>query len=240
MKINTINTVNSNNYKSNTSFKGATNFNEFNKFISEAEKAVKEAGKKIAKPAEQKASKFDNFAEKVLKKYAGSGFFNKMSKMGGGGEALAYAIVLGNVAKEVVGGVIYTVQALTNEDLAPDKRKFLGFYDLGVALVSASISLVAGLAMLKGQNKLIKKMLGNREHLPGYAKAFAGLGFILPTFIQTIIGKRIIAPAVATPIAGSFKKKLEDKEKKEQAEQAAKQKELTPLSSDVMVLAKAK
>lgn len=239
MKINTINTVNSNNYKSNLSFKGGANLTEFNKFIKDAEDAVKEAGKKIAKPAAQKVSKFDNFAEKTLKKYAGSRFFDKMSKMGGGGEALAYAIVLGNVAKEVVGGIIYTVQALTNEDLAPDKRKFLGMYDLFVAMVSASISLVAGLAMLKGQNKMIKSMLGGQkaEHLPGYAKAFAGLGFILPTVIQTIIGKRIIAPAVATPIAGIFKKKMEEKEKKEQA---AKQKELTPLSPDVMVLAKTK
>lgn len=237
MKINTINnTVNSNNYKSNLSFKGAANVPEFNKFIKEAENAVKKAGENIVKAEKQKPSKFDNFSEKVLKKFAGSGFFNKLSKSGGV-DALAYAVVLGNTAKEAVGTAMYTVQAFTNDDLAPDKRKFLGLYDLFVGLISTTISLVVGLAMVKGQSKMIKKMLGNREHIPGYAKAFAGIGFFLPTFLQTIIGKRIIAPAIATPIAGVYKKKLEEKEKKEQA---AKQKELTPLSPDVMVLAKAK
>lgn len=240
MKINTINnTVNSNNYKSNLSFKGAANVNEFNKFIKDAEKAVEGAKSKLAEPAKQKASKFDNFSERVLKKFAGSRFFDKMSKMGGGGEALAYAIVLGNTAKEAVGTAMYTVQAFTNDDLAPDKRKFLGLYDLFVGVISTAISFGVGLALVKGQNKLIHRMLGGQkaEQIKGHANAFAGLVFIIPTFFQTIIGKRIIAPAIATPIAGVYKKKLEDKEKKEQA---AKQKELTPLSPDVMVLAKAK
>lgn len=237
MKINTINnTVNSNNYKSNLSFKGAANVTKFNEAIKNAEEAVSKAGKNILKVENQKPTKFDNFSERVLKKFAGSGLFNKLSKSGGA-EALAYAVVLGNTAKEAVGTAMYTVQAFTNDDLAPDKRKFLGLYDLFVGVISTAISFGVGLALVKGKNKIVKKMLGNTEHLPNYAKAFVGLGFIIPTFFQTIIGKRIIAPAIATPIAGVYKKKLEDKEKKEQA---AKQKELTPLSPDVMVLAKAK
>lgn len=238
MRINPpTNNIASNKYGSNTAF--TANYAKFNGFIKTAETAVKEAGAEMnaLNKVENKAdSKLDKFFERSIQKYAKSGFFKKVSELGGD-DALAYAIVLGNTAKEAVGAAIYTVQALSNEDLAPDKRKFIGMYDLGVGLVSTTLSLITGIVMVKGQSKLINKMLGGElkaKQLPGYAKAFGGLKFILPVIIQTILCKRIIAPAVATPMAGQLKKKLEAKDEQKKSGNS------NPMPSEALVLAKAK
>lgn len=238
MRINPpTNNIASNKYGSNTAF--TANYAKFNEFVKTAETAIKGAEKEMkgfTKIEKKKDSKLDKFFERSIQRYAKSGFFKKMSELGGD-DALAYAIVLGNAAKEAVGAAIYTVQALSNEDLAPDKRKFIGMYDLGVGIVSTTLSLITGVVMVKGQSKLVNKMLGGElkaKQLPGYAKAFGGLKFILPVVIQTILCKRIIAPAVATPMAGQLKKKLEAKEEKKHPEKS------NPLPAEALVLAKTK
>lgn len=238
MRINPpTNNVASNKYASNTAF--TANYVEFNSLVKTAETALKGAGKEIdviTKVEQTKDSKLTNFFGSCIKGYAKSGFFKKISELGGA-DAIAYAVVLGNTAKEMVGATIYTVQALSNEDLAPDKRKFIGMYDLAVGVISSALSLITGIAMVKGQNKLINFMLGGEQkakQLPGYVKAFGGLKFILPVIIQTIVCKRIIAPGVATPMAGQLKKKLQDKEDKKLATNT------NPLPAEALVLAKVK
>lgn len=238
MRINPpTNNITSNKYGSNTAF--TANYAKFNEFIKKAETAVKDADKEMKsfiKIEKKPDSKLDKFFERSIQRYAKSGFFKKMSELGGD-DALAYAIVLGNAAKEAVGAAIYTVQALSNEDLAPDKRKFIGMYDLGVGIVSTTLSLITGVVMVKGQSKLVNKMLGGElkaKQLPGYAKAFGGLKFILPVVIQTILCKRIIAPAVATPMAGQLKKTLEAKENEKKSGKVDTQ------PAEALVLAKTK
>ena len=185
----------------------------------------------------EKESKLINFFEGFTKKIANSGWFDKLSSKGVAG--LAYAVVLGNAAKEAMGTLIYTVQALTNEDLSPDKRKFVGMYDLAVGLISTAFSLGIGLLMVKYQGGTINKLIGGEKAktLPGYAKAFAGLTFILPVAVQTILGKRIIAPAIATPIAGRLKAKLEAQEAEKNGGKKPQEK-MSPMPPEALILAK--
>jgi hypothetical protein len=124
---------------------------------------------------------------------------------------IEYLLVMGNVGKEAVGTAVYTAQALTNEDLPPDKRKFIGMYDFCVGAISTTMSLVAGIFTIKYQEKLIKKILPDSGHNK-YSEAFKGMVFLIPLVSQTILIKRIIAPAIATPFAGKMKKKMEAKE----------------------------
>jgi len=123
----------------------------------------------------------------------------------------------GNVCKEAMGTTIYTIQALTNEDLPPDKRKFVGLYDLGVGLISTSLQF----AVVYGLNdKLIKRIKGTllkNKNSSRYALALEGVDLFVTSALQTIICKRIIAPAITTPIAGRLKNKGEaEAAKKEQ------------------------
>lgn len=187
----------------------------------------------------QKPSKLFKFFEGLTGHVEKSKWFNKLAESGGGLDGLAYALVLGNAAKELMGTTIYTVQALTNEDLSPDKRKFVGMYDLAVGVMSTTLSLIAGVALVKGQRGLIKAIVGGdkAKALPGYAKAFAGLSFMIPIAVQTILIKRIIAPAIATPMAGTLKAKLE-------ADEAAKKGDkkqndnMSLVPSEALILAK--
>lgn len=145
--------------------------------------------------------------------------------------ALTKVVLWGNVGKEVVGTAIYTVQALTNEDLDPDKRKFIGMYDLAVGVVSTACSFVFGVGLekkIKDGYKNLLKPLTKSENLVVKSRAAAaivGLAAFSSFALQTIVGKRIVAPAIATPIAGNLKGKLEARElKKKQAQQPAETK----------------
>lgn len=165
----------------------------------------------VKTPKTEKESKAMAWLTGVMKKVAGSEKFDKMTKDTNG---LGKLLIWGNTGKELVGTTIYTVQALTNTDLPPDKRKFIGMYDLGVGVASTTLGAVAGLVMLKYQDKFVNWIVGGKaaKGLPNYARAFAGVAFFIPVVLQMILVKRIIAPAIATPIAGKLKAKLEARE----------------------------
>ncbi len=131
---------------------------------------------------------------------------------------LTNIVLWGNVGKEAVGTTMYTVQAWTNTDLPKDKRKFVGLYDLSVGLVSTAFSFIFGVGLEKSIKKKYKNMLKPLTSSSDAAlrsragAAIVGLAAFSSFALQTIVGKRIVAPAVATPVAGRLKKKLEDKE----------------------------
>ncbi|HNW25415.1 MAG TPA: hypothetical protein PKI94_01340 [Candidatus Gastranaerophilaceae bacterium] len=132
--------------------------------------------------------------------------------------ALTHVVLWGNVGKEVVGTAMYTVQALTNEDLPKDKRKFVGMYDLAVGVVSTCFSFIFGVGLentIKNGYKKLLKPLAESENLALKSRsgaAIVGLAAFSSFILQTIVGKRMVAPAVATPVAGKLKKKLEERE----------------------------
>lgn len=155
-------------------------------------------------------------------------------------DAAASILAVGNVCKEAFGTAFYTIQALTNEDLPKDKRKFVGMYDLGVGVVSTTLMGVAGALTVRFQGPVIKAMVG-AKNMAKHAKAVTGLKFAIPLITQTILVKRVIAPAVATPVAGVLKKKLEAWEAKKQgkqpqeAQQSALQKQFEQKTSSPVV-----
>ena len=153
---------------------------------------------------------------KLFQKWSNSGLMKYLSKKGPRGIALALAA--GNVGKELVGTTVYTVQALTNEDLPADKRKFIGMYDLMVGLISTSFSALFGFGAVAAQDKLLEKALRKNSGAgyPKYAAAFTGLVWLIPQLLQTIIGKRIVAPAIAIPLAGKMKENMIAKAKNQQ------------------------
>jgi hypothetical protein len=156
--------------------------------------------------------KAPRFIQTIYKKFADSWLMRKLSSGGTTGSkvgGITIALALGNVLKELMGTTFYTIQAMTNEDLPQDKRKFVGMYDLIVGLVSTSFSIGFGALAIFGQDAAIKWALKNNKtkHHSRYATAYAGLTFLIPNLLQTIIGKRIVAPAIGTPAAGRWKEK---------------------------------
>lgn len=149
---------------------------------------------------------------------------------------LARFVLWGNIGKEVAGTIFYTVQALTNQDLPPDKRKFVGMYDLFVGIVSTSFSLlflVADRPIQSGYRKVLKP-LSESKNAATRARAGAaivGISAFTSFAAQMIIGKRIIAPAVATPVAGKLKKHMEAKEAKKAEES------MSPFPAEALILA---
>ena len=137
-------------------------------------------------------------------------------------KSVTKVVLLGNTCKEVVGTVLYTTQAMTNEDLPQDKRKFVGLYDLSVGVVSTIISLIFGVGLQNkirgGYDKVLKPVA---KSMPRSA-AFIGTAAAFTSFaLQTIVGKRIIAPAIATPVAGKLKANMMKKEAEKRAEKQA-------------------
>ena len=185
---------------------------------------VSEAGKKFAKEGNVPADHVPNAIKKVFKWWSNSPIIKYLAKKGPKG--IAIALAAGNVGKELVGTTVYTIQALTNEDLPADKRKFIGMYDLVVGLISTTFSAIFGFGAVAIQDKLIAKGLksSSGKGFPKYSAAFAGLVWLIPQLLQTIIGKRIVAPAIATPLAGKMKASMIAKAdaKKALAEQADK------------------
>ncbi|MBO5737886.1 hypothetical protein J6R97_00945 [bacterium] len=156
--------------------------------------------------------KAPEFIQTIYRRFSNSWLMKKLSSNGINGNkvgGITIALALGNVLKELMGTTFYTIQAMTNEDLPPDKRKFVGMYDLIVGLVSTSFSIGFGALAIFGQDAAIKWALKNNktQHHSRYATAYAGLTFLIPNLLQTIIGKRIVAPAIGTPAAGRWKEK---------------------------------
>lgn len=58
-----------------------------------------------------------------------------------------------------------------------------------------------------------KKVLKPLEKTPRYNMVINGLSAFTAIVLQSIVAKRVIAPAVSTPMAAKMKKKLEERTK---------------------------
>lgn len=122
-------------------------------------------------------------------------------------------INVGNVAKELVCMVVYPLQVLTNPDLPKKQRRFVGLYDFFVTCFSLAGTL---LFMWKGKKlstkvaKSLMKTYTDQPHLyPKVQRAVEGGAFVLGIAVQTILFKRILAPAISPSLAGNVRKVLE-------------------------------
>ena len=140
------------------------------------------------------------------------------TKKTGSGKNLASAVtsvvLWGNVLKELVGTALYTVQAMTNEDLPKDKRRFVGAYDLGVGVTSTLISFILGVGVQDYIKAGYKSLLKGAKGSPKYGAVLEGLSAFTSFGLQTIVGKRILAPLVGVPVATKIRKGMENRDAK--------------------------
>lgn len=185
----------------------------------------------------RKDGAFVNWICKVAQKIANAKWFEKMSSKPG--KTIAIFLVIGNIFKELGTCTIYTIQGLTNEALPPDKRKFIGMFDLGIGSLSAVLGGGMGLLTAAYQDKIGEFLIGgNRmkaKKLPGFSFAASGLAILIPLVLQQIVTKRIIAPAISTPLAGHLKKKMEAKEAARNQDN-----DISPFDPEVLIWAKQK
>ena len=186
---------------------------------------IKENLVKDFKPSKGMTKKFYEFVSKPIKSVLESTWLDKKtSKLGKEGidstsfqKLLMWGIVMKDTMRALTNAYLY----YNNEDIPPEQRLYLLFFHIGVAVPNILLDIVAGFGAIKYQDKILENMLKKFKLSElVHQKTKNGLKFFIPVAMTTIIGKRIITPALATPIAGILKKKSLDK-KNEEDKQAA-------------------
>lgn len=137
-------------------------------------------------------------------------------------------------SKDAISTYYYVTQSLKNEKIPEEKRKFVAGLDLANGILNQTVSLAIGAGIAKLTPKIFDKKIAPKYFSTEAAKkmfdkikpdvtfekfietfsknkAAAKVGAtVIATLIGAqIIGKRIIVPFFATPMAGYFKKKME-------------------------------
>ena len=165
------------------------------------------------RPAKEK---IDKFLDKIFEKFAK--VFKYNSKDGDLSKKIINAVLIGNILKDLATGIISTSQSFTNPDLSKEKRLFVGSYDIMACITTVIISYLFGpMAVNKIMNGY-KKALKPIEGYPKQAVIIAGLTTFTSIVLQSIVAKRMIAPAISTPLAGKLKNKIEEHNNKKQTQ----------------------
>ncbi len=135
------------------------------------------------------------------------------------------------VIKDGIGGVMYVTQSLNNEKIPADKREFVAALDFTntLVMISSQIGMALLISSPWAQKKIFNKVFGkyfnnaaretfttavrsrSKEHIRGkvlhdeIGKVESDVKSVLKTFTtvvaSTVIGKRVLAPFIATPLA---------------------------------------
>lgn len=152
-------------------------------------------------------------------------------------------INIGNISKELVCMVVYPLQVLTNPDLPKDQRRFVGLYDFFVTCFSLGGTILyalKGKKMAREFAKFAMKKYTNNTHIyPHARRAVEGGAFVVGIAVQTILFKRMLAPAFSPPLAAKARTILEERDaKKGQKTQKSQDRDIIPAKYDA-ALAKA-
>lgn len=153
-------------------------------------------------------------------------------------QALALTTVTSIVVKDGVGCYKYVTQSLKNKDIPDDRRSFVAALDLsnGILMILAQIGMFFAMkkfsgpifdklfkksfnpktleniaAKLRIDDKSIRKLVYDKEAAKLRKDALDLFKFVADIAAATIIGKRVIVPFIATPVANSIKKKMDEK-----------------------------
>lgn len=131
-------------------------------------------------------------------------------------EPIENLVNMGNIAKELVCMIVYPVQVLTNPDLPKDKRRFVGLYDFFVTCFSLAGTVLYAWKGTKGMNKLCEKLMSkytkDAAHYPNAKRTVQGGAFVVGIALQTILFKRVLAPALSPPLAAAARKKMDKRD----------------------------
>lgn len=160
-------------------------------------------------------------------------------------KALAYSTVGSIIVKDGVGCYKYVTQSMNNKDIPDERRNFVAALDLsnGILMILAQIGMffamrkfsepifdklfkksfdsknLSNLATkLRMDDSSIRKLVFNKEAKKVRKDALDLFKFVADIAAATIIGKRVIVPFVATPVANVIKDKMDAKSKAEEAE----------------------
>lgn len=162
-------------------------------------------------------AKVDKFTDKVFEKFAKVFRYNPKNNAGNLSKSIINAVLIGNILKDLATGIISTSQSFTNPDLTKEKRLFVGSYDIMACLTTVIISYLFGpMAVDKIMNGY-KKALKPLDKHPKQAFIIAGLTTFTSIVLQSIVAKRMIAPAISTPLAGKLKTKIEEHNKRQKS-----------------------
>ena len=201
-----------------------TKINQLGKNPSAQEyREIKELAKQARLAAEQELQdsyktkpfkeKVDKFLDKIFEKFAKA--FKHKTKDEDLSKKIINAVLIGNILKDLATGIISTSQSFTNPDLSKEKRLFVGSYDIMACITTVIISYLFGpMAVNKIMNGY-KKALKPLNGYPKQAVIIAGLTTFTSIVLQSIVAKRMIAPAISTPLAGKLKNKIEEHNNKQ-------------------------
>ena len=180
----------------------------------------------------------DKVANSRLAKYSGTQVFNNNRDFIDG---LGVASI---IAKDGLGCYLYVTQSLNNKNIPDDKRKFVASLDLtnGLLMILFQIAVfkmskpvltklfnkTAGKIFERPLRKTYHAMVKNKPEFadisgPKFRESFAKVhNSVKDAFIgimslasAAIVGKRMLVPLVATPLAGSVEKWMNEREAKQ-------------------------
>lgn len=153
-------------------------------------------------------------------------------------KALAYSTVGSIIVKDGVGCYKYVTQSMNNKDIPDERRNFVAALDLsnGILMILAQIGMffamrkfsepifdklfkksfdsknLSNLATkLRMEDSSIRKLVFNKEAKKVRKDALDLFKFVADIAAATIIGKRVIVPFIATPVANAIKGKMDEK-----------------------------
>lgn len=151
-------------------------------------------------------------------------------------EPIENLVNIGNIAKELVCMIVYPLQVLTNPDLPKDKRRFVGLYDFYVTCFSLGGTILYAWkgtpAMNKACDKLMTKYTKDISKYPKAARAVKGGAFVVGIALQTILFKRVLAPALSPPLAAKTRRLMEINDKKKEKSANKSSEVLIPPEND--------
>ena len=189
-------------------------------------KEIKELAKQARIAAEQELqdsykikpfkTKVDKTLDKIFEKFAKVFKYTPKNKAENLSKSIINAVLIGNILKDLATGIISTSQSFTNPDLTKEKRLFVGSYDIMACITTVIISYLFGPMavdkIMKGYKKALKPLDGHSKQ----AFIIAGLTTFTSIVLQSIVAKRMLAPAISTPLAGKLKNKIEEYSNKKQ------------------------
>lgn len=199
------------------SFKGNKSV-ELAKEISKNANTIENAVAEDFEPSKGFLRKFYMAISKPVKSILDSDWFDRqIAKFGNEGinsDIFQKMVICGIAIKDSAKGISNIVFNYNNSDLSYDQRLYMLFYHIGIWIPNVIIDFLAGFLTIKYQDKFLEKMLRKLKLSEAiHQQTKNGLKFFIPVAMATIIGKRILAPMIAIPFAGVFKKKSLEKEK---------------------------
>lgn len=153
-------------------------------------------------------------------------------------KALAYSTVGSIIIKDGVGCYKYVTQSMNNKDIPDERRNFVAALDLsnGILMILAQIGMFFAMrkfsepifdklfkksfsteplsniaTKIRMEDKSTRKLVFNKSAEKIRKDSLDLFKFVADIAAATIIGKRVIVPFIATPVANAIKGKMDEK-----------------------------